>query len=310
MEFELQDTTTRLDKRDQNWQLHKAARLLEKLGSWKETSIGFASIINSNSSFINQGINELVEEICSLKAQLKTSKDEKTALIQTVRKLKKANDEIWNLNSKCCGKISKGKGPVMERQDIKEQDSGNQVQDESKYHELTEDQVEEFHSERKDESDDSLTTNSESTTEMANEDVDDPESTKDALNTQQEEPDETKEANEKEEAPLYRKKFQCDICGYASAKNNIRDHKFEVHKIGKKEFICDSCPSKFKSSAGLMKHKEWRHTDNHHKYECDLCSYDTTFVKELRKHMKRAHKNQDSIDPLPQNLWGRRDPTK
>ena len=53
--------------------------------------------------------------------------------------------------------------------------------------------------------------------------------------------------------------------------------------------MCDKCPFTCKSSSALIMHKEWRHTDNH-KYACDLCPYKTTFIKELRKHAKKAHK--------------------
>ena len=299
MEFKIQKVPTKMDKGHKDWQLNKAADLLEKLGSWREdSSRQFASIINSNCNFINRGINELVEEMCGLKAQLAGMKNERNGLLQTIDKL---TDENRQLKSKLQPLTEPGKdvdGTDVEIPDVNQHD----VNSESKDNEMMEDEVEEsdsdqeLHEHSEDASNDGDTMN-ESTNEMANEDVDDPEydpadmdETTDELEKQEQETDETKGAKEKEVAAEFKKKYQCDVCGYTSSKNNIKQHKNTVHnKEESKKFMCESCPFTSKTSAGLNIHKEWRHTD-YHKYECDLCPYKTTFIKELRKHSKRAHK--------------------
>ena len=292
-----------MEKGHKDWQMNKGANLLQKLSSWREDSIGqFSSIINSNCNFINRGINEMVEEICGLKAELAVVKNERSALIQTVNKLKKINDEIWNMNTKSQplpqpeGNLdhdSQDANGIPENNCIKN-NLRNHVNSEGKDDEMMEDHIEETDSDEHNKiaSNDSDTT-SEITNDLAEEAVDDPvesEKNGDEVGMQEREKDCADKAENSEKPLSNEKKFQCDVCGFTSSPKELKQHKNTVHnKEGSKKFMCESCTFTCKTSGGLKVHKEWRHTDDH-KYECDLCPYKTTFIKEFRKHAKRVHK--------------------
>ena len=72
--------------------------LFEKLISWKEESHRqISSTINSLSSNIDIGFQDLVEEVCGIQSELLVLRKERTVLLDTVGNL---NSEIRQLNSK------------------------------------------------------------------------------------------------------------------------------------------------------------------------------------------------------------------
>ena len=87
-----------MNRDHQDWQMNKAASMLQTLSLWKDNSMeAFATVINTNCNFVNRGINEMVEEICGLKAQLAAVKDERNGLLKKVENL---NDENRQLKAK------------------------------------------------------------------------------------------------------------------------------------------------------------------------------------------------------------------
>ena len=76
----------------------EAKDLFEKLISWKEESHRqISSTINSLSSNIDIGFQDLVEEVCGIQSELLVLRKERTVLLDTVGNL---NSEIRQLNSK------------------------------------------------------------------------------------------------------------------------------------------------------------------------------------------------------------------
>ena len=78
--------------------LEDVGNLFKKLSSWKEGSQReFSNIINYHSSSINKGINDLVQEVCSLKSKLSVITTERNELLERVDKL---SVEIKELSTK------------------------------------------------------------------------------------------------------------------------------------------------------------------------------------------------------------------
>ena len=72
--------------------------LFNKLDSWKEASLReFSKIVNSHRSNINNGVNDLVEEVCDLKARLSVITKERNDLLDKVDVL---GGEIMELSDK------------------------------------------------------------------------------------------------------------------------------------------------------------------------------------------------------------------
>ena len=69
--------------------------LLEKLSSWREQSNRqFSNIIDSHTSSINKGINDLSEEVCDLRTKLSVITQERNNLLQNVKKLSGENKKL------------------------------------------------------------------------------------------------------------------------------------------------------------------------------------------------------------------------
>ena len=69
--------------------------LLEKLISWREESNRqFSDIIDSHTSNINKGINDLAEEVCDLRAKLYIITKERNDLLENVDKLSSENKQL------------------------------------------------------------------------------------------------------------------------------------------------------------------------------------------------------------------------
>ena len=297
-----QKFTAKMDKGHKDCK-RAAMNMFEKLSSWrKESNRQFSNIINSHSSLINEGINELVEENCGLKAELKVMKNERSGLLQTVDNLK---DEVRQLNTKL-RPFPEPKGHLD--QDVQEDNGSDvdilepKVQDlrrhhvssESKDHEMIGDHVEvsdqqiDEHSKCPSNYGDTM---NELNNDLATEDVDSNEDEDDPAERREPEQDETMRAKRKELPLLQKKMYQCSVCGYATSNHQtLRQHKNDVHGAGINKFVCESCIFTCKSSTGLVIHQNWRHSGFNNKYECDLCPYKTSLKKEFWKHAKRTHK--------------------
>ena len=125
MEFKVQRGVTSMNREHQDWQMNKASSMLQTLSLWKDNSMeAFATIINTNCNFVNREINEMVEEICGLQAQLAAVKDERNGLLKKVDNL---NDENRQLKAKLQPQIkedlirhpgSVGKSKMVDKLDL------------------------------------------------------------------------------------------------------------------------------------------------------------------------------------------------
>ena len=292
----------------------EALSLFEKQSSWREESNRqFSNILNSNSSIINKGINDLVRENSSLRAELSFVKNERSGLLKTVDNL---NDEIRQLRPKRktlpepeedLQDIPEASNEIVEvkEQELRRNHVGIKKNDHKmmEYHvEMSDREIQE-HNKRPQNEGDTMNVIWHDD-DLENEDVhnieddpDDPvdwETPKDESDRKEPERDETrvaKDKKKKKEVPLPLKKmYQCDVCNYTNSnKAHLNLHKRNVHRVENKTFICESCPDTFTTWGGLQCHINWKHKFDQ-KYECNLCPYKAVYRGHLQAHIKKLHK--------------------
>lgn len=79
------------------------------------------------------------------------------------------------------------------------------------------------------------------------------------------------------------RKFECDICGYASDKKYyVRKHM--VTHIKEKEHFCADCPKKFSTIKYLENHRKLHGVEE---YTCQICSKKYSYKGSLKYHLKK-----------------------
>ncbi|XP_046549841.1 uncharacterized protein LOC124259694 [Haliotis rubra] len=90
------------------------------------------------------------------------------------------------------------------------------------------------------------------------------------------------------------KPFQCDVC----LRNFLNKYNMQKHKethTGDRPYSCPICPYGARTSDHLLAHIGSMHGDSH-AYFCELCRKPFKRYSQLQVHIKRMHKNVNSID--------------
>merc|ERR1712129_535618 len=89
--------------------------------------------------------------------------------------------------------------------------------------------------------------------------------------------------------------YQCDECGYTSArKDSVKNHKLVVHQGIK--FPCNKCSYQASYKSHLTRHIQSVHDGV--RYPCDLCDFKATQQVHLREHKVSRHAVADNIQPF------------
>ena len=271
--------------------------LFKKLMSWREESNQqLYKIINSHSRNIDNGIQDLVEEVGGLKAELSDMREEKTVLLQTVDDL---HNEIRQLNVKLQALPEPGHYLNM---DIQEEDMSDikiqQISSGYDDHELNtdyplndNDQLIELYNEgvEYDETGpvDEKDINDEG--EMLNKDLEEENGVSNIRKMLPLQQSHSKKGSLKRNLNDRPRKHACHVCDYAALhKDNLAYHLITVHKIGEM-LKCKQCPHQSASKGNLKTHIERVHIKIR-KYACEECEYTAVKNYELKKHIKNMHK--------------------
>ncbi|XP_067651087.1 uncharacterized protein [Haliotis asinina] len=90
------------------------------------------------------------------------------------------------------------------------------------------------------------------------------------------------------------KPFQCDVC----LRNFLNKYNMQKHKethTGDRPYSCPICPYGARTSDHLLAHIGSMHGDSH-AYFCELCRKPFKRYSQLQVHIKRMHKNVNSVD--------------
>ena len=83
------------------------------------------------------------------------------------------------------------------------------------------------------------------------------------------------------------KKYQCDVCEFATAyAQHLRNHKEAKHEG--KRYNCDLCTSTFSLKSNLDNHKKTLHGDSK-VFACDQCEYTALQFYSLKLHKESRH---------------------
>ncbi|GFO12012.1 Zinc finger protein 836 [Plakobranchus ocellatus] len=88
-----------------------------------------------------------------------------------------------------------------------------------------------------------------------------------------------------------RKRKQCPTCGrmVTNIHNHILTHKPLEEMAEAELWMCDKCPSKFRTKATLLNHLKTNHSDERSK--CHLCQQSFKSYKGLYRHLNNVHSN-------------------
>ena len=89
----------------------------------------------------------------------------------------------------------------------------------------------------------------------------------------------------------------CEECGYAAKrKNQLKQHREYVHKMGENKFRCEDCDYASSNKGHVNRHMESVHKKGERKYKCEDCDYAAYENGTLRTHVKNVHLRRDKCD--------------
>ena len=300
MEDEQKNSSGRKDCRTE------VGKLFEKLNQWREESYNHHSkIIDSHSNGIQNGINDLMVEVCELQAQLSVITKERNGLLQTTDNLR---GEIRQLSAHVpitqhLAVTEENYWPYAEDTKLsnaKEQNvDGPNVSNEAKDCENTEDQK--MSTQHWDKLHDSTDIQR---ADVKNEDVKHEETEEVHEDQEEEAHQDSKETHDecKETAGYQyryvdsdvhkkgiRKEFKCNLCPYISLlRPRMKRHVKGVHK-NIRDHKCDECGFAGVVKSELTQHKQSVHKVGGRKFECEKCPYISYKKSYLDIHIKGVH---------------------
>ena len=85
--------------------------------------------------------------------------------------------------------------------------------------------------------------------------------------------------------------INCKQCGFeASNTSNLRNHRYEAHKLN--ETCCLHCGLKFKMKSSLDRHMREKHLGM--EYACTMCNFIGNRKSDLKRHISKVHKDCNS----------------
>ena len=229
--------------------------LFKRLTSWKEESqIKFSNIINSQSTIIENGISNLVEEVSDLQAQLSVITKERNNLLETVENM---GGEIKSLQAKLPSLDILPKSEENHSQDADKIDNRRtQAQDVEERSKLINDDDYDL---------DSHIDDAESNTKC------------EEITDEVEGPDQQKEEKKTVQltnAPLHKK--------------NMETHMELVKTMEKIKVKCKHCPYISRDKSHLKDHIEAVHERGSVKH-CVECGFKPSRNRDMKYHMQRKH---------------------
>ena len=243
------------------------------LSSWREVSQRhFSNIIESHSNTISEAINDLVEEVSDLKAQLSVITKERNDLVKTVDSV---NIEKKQLREKLLliqGLAESGENDAREEERIPVDiiDGGEQGQDNSRISNENEEQVD---------TEDFGQTVEQDDNNLLNEQI---YKCKQCSYTSVYEIQLKKHKKEVHEKKSNHERYA------ASQMSHLKSHIEAVHKMGDKKFKCEQCHFESSWKHALNKHIKAVH-ENLRNHVCGECGYATSRKDTLKQHIEGVH---------------------
>ena len=291
--------------------------LFKKLSAWREESqIQFSNIVNAHGNSIEQGINDLVKEICDLKAKFALITKERDYLLE---KVNNSNHEARQQNCTsqiiipflrpelhCDQDTQEVVGTDCEIPHAEKQAISNENGDNEEHIKIEDTADQAFEEENNDPLNDSWDhVNDKALNEMTYvemNDVEEGEVTEnqvDKPNQEQKGIEGISEDNVTSEEHKYvdgpegnktvKKPFECGSCPYTTARLiHMNYHIDGVHKKIRNH-TCQECEYSASRKSSLKNHVRRVHekTRNH---SCDMCGYAASEWGNMKKHIESVHK--------------------
>ena len=305
--------------------------IFEKLASWKEESLTqWSKVIHLHHESVNKGIDDLVEEVDRLKAQLSASTKERNNLIETVKIL---SDEISTLNSKLLfaqssfepeqndvhntseTDLEEVKEELVETPTIRneKEDFAEVVQDQTALEQhgfylnveqnsnelsvnLTNDEHVSVNEDYPKETVQDCTESDNHVDSESNLEISPEKMLKipvKNVHTMLDSNEVTAEEQDETrcEGDNTQKKKVCEDCGYASRRTyHLRRHRESRHKTTEKGFKCEQCPYKALYKDNLRRHSDAVHNKGEKRHRCENCPYTSAESQKLKYHKIAVHK--------------------